>query len=228
MTKQTIDIIKDVVKANPIVKNIFLHSFPTSMGIEKRISFSQLENDHFEKAIQFRNLTKIGFWDSLMLTYFDREFFSRSILDHMLNHHARRERFALSSEQVLNDSLLQYKNALENFALNSMVETFDGKKMHFVLLDFHIPESTSNQKVVESLLDSLGLSNGFLLRSGKSYHYMSNFLVRKSKLDKILYKSIFYSPIIDKYWIAHQLLDNSCSIRITPKNGFSPTLIKKI
>ncbi|WP_449371704.1 primase 1D-like protein [Arachidicoccus ginsenosidivorans] len=54
---------------------------------------------------------------------------------------------------------------------------------------------------------------------------MSDFLVKEDELHEILYRSLFYSPIINKYWITHQLLEVSCSLRVTKKDKRFPEVI---
>jgi hypothetical protein len=224
----TIEIIKNIIHSNIEVKNIYLHYFPTPKGIEDRVKFGTIERQQFNNAIQIKEAAKISFWESLMLSFFNREHFSEDILHQMLNHHTRRDKFPVGREEVLDGYLEQYRDLNDNVAINSKVQMNDGKIKHLVLLDFHIPATPLNQKVVESVLYSFNLSNGYLLKSGKSYHYVSNFVVSKIRLNQILNRSLFYSPIIDKYWVAHQLMDKSCSIRITRKDDILPILIKKI
>lgn len=224
----TIEIVKNIIESNVEIKNIYLHDFPTPKGIEERIQFGPIEKEQFKNAIQIKAAAKISFWESLMLSFFNREHFSEDIIHQMLNHHTRRDKFSVGREEVLDGHLEQYRDLNDNIAINSKVQMNDGKVRHLVLLDFHIPETPLNQKVVESVLNSFNLSNGYLLKSGKSYHYISNFVVSKIRLNQILNRSLFYSPIIDKYWVAHQLMDKSCSIRITRKKDSFPTLIKKV
>ncbi|WP_460432036.1 primase 1D-like protein [Arachidicoccus ginsenosidivorans] len=50
-------------------------------------------------------------------------------------------------------------------------------------------------------------------------------MVKEDELHEILYRSLFYSPIINKYWITHQLLEVSCSLRVTKKDKRFPEVI---
>ena len=56
---------------------------------------------------------------------------------------------------------------------------------------FHIKPSKINQKTVEVVLDKLELNSGYLINSGKSYHFISKKLVYQNELEILLAKMIF-------------------------------------
>lgn len=102
-----------------------------------------------------------------------------------------------------------------------------GETKHLPLLDFHIPISEQNQHICEQLLRELKLS-GYLLNSGKSYHFIGNTLLSEVQLIEKLYYALLLSPMIDRAWIAHQLIQKYCCLRVSKKYDRLPILISYI
>lgn len=225
----TIDIIRDVVKRNSNITGIYIHSFPNSLGLQRKLNFNSLEQNHYDSALWLRDKHNIPFWDALMLSFYNKSEFSERILENVLNSHANREKQFISREALLNGNLLDgLKDTEENYAFNSLVETSDGRRRHLLLLDFHIPEGRNNQVIAEKIIKLLQIRQGYLLRSGKSYHFIGKDLISTYGLISFISKCLFFTPVIDKSWIAHQLIDKSCSIRFTKKYGEFPSLIKSL
>ncbi|HWB25364.1 MAG TPA: hypothetical protein VG738_07780 [Chitinophagaceae bacterium] len=226
--KTTIDLIYYIVQRSDIIKGVYIHSYPNAIQLQERISFNILEQKHYANALKLRDEHNVPFWDSLMLSFYNKKDFSVEILNNVLDTHAKRTLEGVPREDVLNNKLLEFSESPDNYAINSRVETFDKKIRHLLLLDFHIPVSDSNQEVVETVLRILQVGKGFLLISGKSYHFLGEELITNAAMTRFLGKCLFFSPIIDKSWIGHQLIDRSCSIRFTDKNGVFPTFRKYI
>jgi hypothetical protein len=224
----TIDIIKEIVRNDNNITGIYVHTFPCAPGLEDRIHFTKLERTHYNVALKLREKHHVPFWDALMLSFYNKKKYSERIFENILNSHAKRIKRYISREELLNTSIINdLKNSNENYALNSKVETISGKKnTHLLLLDFHIPENVNNQLIVENICKLLKLKTGYLLKSGKSYHFIGNNIISTYKLISFISKCLFFTPIIDKSWIAHQLIDKSCSLRFTKKHEIFPTLIK--
>lgn len=72
----------------------------------------------------------------------------------------------------------------------------------------------------------LALAVRYLL--GKSYHFISRTLSTKSELIEILAKFILLHPISDKSWAAHQIIEDSASLRISENMMYSPTFVQYI
>jgi hypothetical protein len=225
----TIDIIKKIVTQDEYITGIYIHSFPNAPGLEKKIKFTDVESTHYKAALKLRDKSHVPFWDALMLSFYNKSEFSDRILENVLNSHAKRDKQLISREDVLNGSVLEkLQNGSANFAINSQIQTKDGKQRHLLLLDFHIPENENNQVIVEKVLELLKLKKGYLLKSGRSYHFIGIEAISTYKLISLISKGLFFTPIIDKSWIAHQLIDKSCSIRFTKKRKVLPTLIKVV
>lgn len=116
----------------------------------------------------------------------------------------------------------------KGYFLNSKVRLYDGTEMHLALLDFSISVSNEHTEVVKDALVHLGLKHGYILDSGSSYHFIGTDIFSYSNYMRLLHNAYLLSPITDGRWIAHQLIEESCNLRIGEKKGFTPTLIEKI
>ena len=64
-----------------------------------------------------------------------------------------------------------------------------------------------------------------VLDSGESYHAVSTINMDEGELMNFLQRTLFFSPIIDRLWVAHQMLNKSCSLRIGKKHGVIPEVV---
>jgi hypothetical protein len=104
-------------------------------------------------------------------------------------------------------------------ALLSSVRTVSGEVAHLPLLDFHLPATPFNEKVALEALQALGIGPGYLLASGKSYHFIGSRLIEFSAFPRFLARALLLSPVIDRSWIAHQIIEGRSAVRISPKPG---------
>ena len=93
------------------------------------------------------------------------------------------------------------------------------------MLDFHIPVSECNLRIVKDVLFELNVVSGYLLNSGESYHFIGDYSINEESLLDFLANALFFAPIIDRAWIGHQILERSCSLRIDKKHGVYPEVI---
>jgi hypothetical protein len=101
-------------------------------------------------------------------------------------------------------------------ALSSRVSTHDGGRMHLPLLDFSLPHSNDNTKIVAHAADQLGLPYA-VLGTTHSYHYYGlQVLPAEQYLGEFLGRALLLAPIVDARWIAHQLMDGLATLRVSP------------
>lgn len=55
-----------------------------------------------------------------------------------------------------------------------------------------------------------------MLETDRSYHFYGAELQTVSEQTAFLARALFYSPIVDRAWIAHQLIDKRSNLRIAP------------
>jgi len=223
----TSDIIKACLTSNNEIEYIHIHQFEDSIPLQSRIeSLSPFEEKQVLSAIKTKELFSIPFWESLMLTFNNNKNFSKRILDAVITH-TKRKRERINKYDFISETENMITMDI-NFAFNSEIITKSKKRLHLPLLDFYISVSEENQKVVECIIAALNMKNGYLLISGKSYHFIGSDLITRKELIIMLSSALHFAPIIDKSWLAHQLFELSCSLRFTKKYGILPSLIKII
>ena len=219
----TIDIIKHIGNNHKDICYFYFYPLNQQVLLQERIKMTDKVKVHYEKALCIREKYRLPFWDSIMLTMFDNESFSSEIFQAALLHINNEKLYKLPNDEKLDLNLKKLQS--DNWGWNSVVELFDGTKKQIVLLDFHIPVSSINTEIVRQTLLHLQLGNGYVMNSGESYHYIHNHYLSEDDFKNILIKSLFFSPIIDRLWVAHQLLNGSATLRIGEKHGIYPTCI---
>jgi hypothetical protein len=223
----TIEVLQEIYSNIPEINEVLFHYFPKQILLQDRINFGAIENIQYKEAMAIRSKYKLPFWDSIMLTYFGREIVSNKILESALDHNKAMDEFWIKNLYQLND-FSHEDFPSRNVALNSKVKLINGQIKHLPLLDFHIPIGLTNVKIVIKVLKHLGFTSGYILESGESYHFIGDYLIGDEELLNLLSRSLLFSPIIDRAWIAHQLLEKSSSLRIGYKHNILPHLIHKL
>ena len=221
----TIEILEEIVQKNPQIESLKFSYFPKQTLLQEHIQFGIVEEMQFREAMMIRNTYNLPFWDSMMLTYFNRDNISDDILNRTQNHNSPIEEVYTRDLSIIEQ---QIEVTSHNLSINSFVKMKDGSKKHIPLLDFHIPQNPNNEKVVRKALKVLDLTSGYIMESGDSYHYIGDKLIEDELLMNFLSRALLLSPIIDRVWIAHQIIERSCSLRVSYKHGITPKLIFRI
>lgn len=221
----TLDVVSETIKNNPDIELLTFSKYPEQTLIQNKIKLTDYDNEIISSAIDIRNRFRLPFWDSLMLTFFDKENVSTELLTNALSHNTNIDKIKTLDIESIKELLLTNKQ--ENLSLNSEIQLKNKTIKHFFLLDFHIYPSTNNLQIISNILQILKL-HGYILNSGESYHFVSSSFFDLDSLINLLAKSLLFSPIVDRAWVAHQILERSCSLRVGKKHGFVPTVIKEI
>ncbi len=83
------------------------------------------------------------------------------------------------------------------------------------MMDFVAPPSTKNLEVLTRLLRELRHRRGWLLESGRSYHYYSQQILTDEEWKVFLGKCLLMSGYVDDRYIGHQLVDGHCVLRLS-------------
>jgi hypothetical protein len=100
---------------------------------------------------------------------------------------------------------------------------------HIPMLDFRISASRTNLTTALATLSELG-HDGIILDSGQSYHFYGLTLLSSEELRTFLGKALLFTPVIDYRWIAHQLIEGACALRLSPgaNNQKTPTAVATV
>jgi hypothetical protein len=175
-----------------------------------------------------------SFWDAVILSCFGSGVAARSILEKALFHNSPPSRIVSVrksdwSHKHLNH-IMREVEAGQILVVSSRVALSDGSYSHVPMIDFHCPVSPANQEMSTQVASLLHPGGGYLLDSGKSYHFYGKSLVAEPELSASLGRSLLLSPIIDRAWVAHQLIEGACGLRISPKpeSETIPTVIAEL
>jgi hypothetical protein len=102
--------------------------------------------------------------------------------------------------------------------ISSRVTLHTGAAAHIPMLDFRMAASSRNLSTAQAVVRQLGLE-GVILNSGQSYHFYGLSPLSPNDLNSYLAEALLFTPIIDYRWIAHQLIEGACALRLSPGSG---------
>lgn len=172
-------------------------------------------------ALQLRNNYGVPFWTALMLTAAHTgdplpEGVLRSALYHQ-DTAAVSVAEDLAVEKVSPEELEKRAEMLSSssvLALASQVILHSGERAHLPMLDFRLRPGPANLSSAIQAIEQLGVS-GVILDSGNSYHFYGRELLDDAELGLFLAKALLFAPLVDHRWIAHQLIERSCLLRVS-------------
>jgi hypothetical protein len=219
----SIDIIKKVAIENSQIEVLNFYEFKSYELIQDRINLIEEPlKIVFTNALVLRDEYSLPFWDSFNVNLFEKKINDFSFLKEINFHNNFFKKIIIQK-----DDFIKNEASFINYTGFSSRINSDTSDFHIPLFDFHIPISDENQKICLNILKQLNLK-GYLLNSGKSYHFIGNFLMNYEQLQNILFNALLFSPIIDKSWIAHQLLQRYCCLRVSKKYERLPILVEEI
>jgi hypothetical protein len=219
------DAIAFVLAQNASVQTLRFFKFSTRTKLQqRRREFDSGDAATIERALKRKAKEGLRFWEALLSDLVKEERSSRSLLSEVFYHQANRD-----YQYVERAAYGQFASGIstDGIALNSKVLINDGSSRHMALLDFKMPSKIANHKLAEDCVRALGL-RGFLIDSGRSYHFMGIDLVTESALLDLLSKFALLHPISDMAWAAHQLLERSASLRVSERSGKAPSIIRRV
>lgn len=130
--------------------------------------------------------------------------------ERILTRHSRNE----MSAQTLG-LITQSLRENQLLGLVSSVSLLDQGSRHIPMMDFKCSPSTKNLEVLTLLLRKIGQRNGYLLGSGRSFHYYGMELLREEEWRVFLGKCLLMSEYVDERYVGHQLVDGYCVLRLS-------------
>ncbi len=112
----------------------------------------------------------------------------------------------------------------------SIVRLDDGQPAHIPMMDFVCAPSAENLDVLARLICDLRQGQGFLLQSGRSYHYYGLRLIPEREWRVFLGKCLLMSGFADDRYIGHQLVDGHCVLRLSSGKSKNcvPTVVAEL
>ena len=216
--------IAEVVRSSKHIGLVeFVRVPASSRTVQERVSLTPPVADVLQHALELREGTGLPFWDSAMVSSFGIGDVVDPLLRAAVHHNPRPPTLARLSRTDCTPENIQALASLclegEGVALLSAVTVDDGGTRHFRMLDFHLPCGRENQATAVASLDALRSGQGFLVESGKSYHFLGVDTVSSEELMAFLARALLLGPVVDRAWIAHQMLEGRCALRVSSRVG---------
>ena len=220
----TKEIINEILLKHHDISEVKLIEVGTSKDLKANSqSWDDTDDLIFQSALKLRSSHGIPFWSAIMSSMVSLEKLSVNCLDQISRHNANNIAYTIDATDFPSFIIGN------NMGINSKVKLNNGDIKHIPMLDFRIKYSDANTALIKYICKKLlPDSSGFLLRSGHSYHFIGDSLVNEAELVAFLGRSLLFTPIVDNIWIAHQLFEGSCTLRLGIKHGVFPTLISRI
>ncbi len=223
----TIDVIKKIAELNPDIIAFQIVKYDPQKDLAKEFASAWTPEDDcaYKKALSVREELGLPFWNALMISIINSGSIPANCLKGASLHHNIHECGWVKTDQL--DEVVSLEYTEDRLAFNSTTSMRGGQKGHIPMLDFHVPASEDNLMLVEKVCSLLSYP-GYVLNSGKSFHFIGERIISQKDLIAFLGKALLFTPIVDEIWIAHQLQDGACSLRFTVKHGVVPSVVAQI
>jgi len=216
------EVLVEVIKANPQIASLRFFLFSTSTKLQDRYSDgNSVSASLIDDAIKLKKELDVRFWHALLALFTRTAHIDEALVCHALYHQANTKYQYIDAATVFDFCMLDNKGPT---AVNSKVIMNDGGTRHIPLLDFKVKSQAQNINIVIATIKALKL-RGYIIDSGKSFHFIGLDLVSESELIDILAKFSLLAPISDSAWASHQIIERSASLRISPRNGAHPIVV---
>jgi hypothetical protein len=227
------DLIPRLVESLELTGSGCLLQFGVAGRVQRRMKSPEMQMA-VDEAIKRKRETGLPFWESMFANVQSQNESGKNEVLELAQFHQRMEDvatpviFELSRQEAefAIDQSTKNLQATEILAMSSRLRIESGAELHIPMLDFRVPVTTENTDIVIRVLSRLNVK-GWLLNSGRSYHFIGSApLLGLGQLTSFLGKSMLYAPIIDGRWVAHQLIEGSCALRLS--SGSAHQVIPKV
>jgi hypothetical protein len=220
-----LEVISEIASANASVIAVRVFPFQASPLLQQRVELkSAAELALLESALMKKRNSGVPFWEALLTAVASSGLCSPSIIRAALLHQENGEYSAVPVDDI---ARFVRNNEAREWAANSAVAVPGADVAHIPMLDFKVPVSARALVVVQEVVRQLGLT-GYILDSGRSYHFWGRNLISTQELQVLLARFVLLHPISDKSWAAHQLMEGSASLRISARYGRLPEVVGEV
>jgi hypothetical protein len=230
----SVEAIGALLSLHPEIAELTLFE-PTPVSIAQ----DRLRNDSETQSIidvglEIRAKLGLPFWDAVLAATFGRGRPGFPVLEQALFHNSsphRRVRVQSSRWSASHvGPILIDASRNRMVVLSSLVRLENGERKHIPFVDFHCPVSAANEDLCGHAASLLDPDGGYLLESGESYHFYGKSLLSEVNLYVFLGRVLLLCPIADRAWVAHQLIEGACGLRISAKanGGPVPRVVREI
>ena len=231
---KTSEVIRSILMTHEEIESITIREFPPPAEFQFRFSPDDNDQELIKRGMALRESTRLPFPDAIIATALTEGKPSIGFLQALGYRNQEGTSYFLPRCDVLEGRLaaIEIQSRMPEFVgLSSLVSVGRKKELHIPQLDFHIPVSDRSLDLVERILQLIAPSDGWILDSGKSYHFWGNTLIEEELMLRFLSLSLLYAPFTDKNWISHQILKRACTLRLfgNPRTGApAPVVVREL
>lgn len=210
------EVVRNLVLNNPKLTAVHVLRYHQPPLLQERAALDPGSSRLLQEALKLRRLSGIPFWDAVLLKCCERPEHARTFLEQAQLHQAQGRLRRLNRDDVEAgrvESILRERHVADVVALSSAVHVGGKGRAHIPLLDFHCASNSRNDVLVGHVCRRL-LGAAVVLESGESYHAYGLCVVESQALRSILARAILFAPLIDRAYVAHQLLEGACALRL--------------
>ena len=228
------ELIGELLRLHPDIQTLNLFEpLPVPLA-QARLGGDDTSNQILTQGLELRAAWGTPFWDAVLMSCFGRGRAALPVLMQAQFHNSGPRRdIQVESDRWKAPHWTQLMNEVASgrmLVFSSRVVLRNGEIRHIPMLDFHCPASSKNEELAVLAAGLLDTGGGFLLESGDSYHFYGRVLFDEATLVSFLGRALLMAPIIDRAWIAHQLIERVCGLRISKKSsdGDEPAVVRVI
>ena len=214
---------KALVRQLPQIKSLFVMPYRLAPDYMSRLKESPGAERIFEQARSLRAKHGIPFWDAVILEAMTAGPIEEFILEGALYHQSMSgPLLEVSRSDVLGPGIaatVEKAGVPYPWAVLSRACTEGGGDYHFPMLDIRCSISDANLTSLERVADRLFDCPWALIESECSYHLIGASLLTERDLDKFFGKAMLFGPLVDRNYIAHQLINGCAALRIINPKG---------
>lgn len=215
-----IDLVISIVSSHPEIDVVFLGQPHINDPLLSRSDLSPSDRDLIRTAWRQCNESGFPLWDSVMMLLARSDQIPDTILRQAMFHHGiSGTQFSVMSDAFARKvcELSQNMPPGQMLAMCSEVQLKNGSTKHIPMIDFRCPVRPHSLQFVSRIAKLFDVGKGFIVETDRSYHFYGAELLTGQEWLQLLGRALQFSPIVDRAWIAHQLIDKCCNLRIAPR-----------
>lgn len=215
----------------PAANHFTLIQYSDPLSLQER--YPELSNDLVTSTLKMRSQSGLPFWDCLLANINQGDIDTLRVLCEAVYHNDTPVRELAVDVLDLNETLLaklRRQSPHDTIAVSSKIDINQDEVAHIPLLDFHIPCTPQNLDIVCEAMSAIIGAEVIILESGKSYHAYAVALLSELEWRQFLYRAVLLNPIVDTRYIAHQLTEGRCALRIVPtaRKTYAPKVVASV
>jgi len=215
----TVEILMLLVSQNQTISAIFAFPYKHPTLLQQRLALTPDENAILANATALRSTSRLPFWEALMLSCFgEQRDYTRLVREATFHQSHTDSLIRISRDEVLAGRLAKLMNeqpAGHHLSFSSRIDLGGEGMRQLPLLDFHCPETAENDRLVSEVCKELYPRTALVFSSGESYHALGLDPMDECGFRDFLARSLLFAPIVDARYVAHQLLEGACALRLS-------------